>query len=825
VSTASESAGQPPGVSWTLITKNCAAPLKECLASLQDFLRPDLGDEVVVVDTGSQDDTPLIAEQTGARVFRHPELNSAGMLDLVKKHLPDYAEKCQEDAQFQDGFLADFAAARQLAASYAKNELIGWIDSDDILVGGKALRQYVIEYFAEPAHSCVFLSYDYSFDPDGKCSTVLWRERIVRKDLYHWAGVCHESLIPNSGNPGAVGRVPENAAKIVHKHGRNHIYSDVRNYAILLEAHEKAEWRDPRWQFYLGNACRGLSRWQDCINWYCLVLQRSGSRDDRLSAALNIAYCHILLGRSWRAIDWFFQAIKIDPREPRAYFGIARAYFDLKSYEKVLLFTQLGRSLGTPDTITSVDPNHFDYYPGAIEALALKEAGQVEAALRSAHEAAALRPDLPASQEIVRDLTTWAQQEQLKHAVQLVTSAAFSEQGAIDVIQAVKPEIRAHIPELQVETFCTSPKKSITFLCGLTQEPWDPTSEQDGIGGSEKMVIQLARRFAARGNRVEVYGNPKPENRYKTFDGVTYRPSQAFNPLLERGHLIIWRNWGYLDLPLRAKSIVMDLHDVQNPADYTDARLAKLTAAVFKSVFHLLPVADHIPPNLLHKAKVLRNGVDPNHFGYSGEMSEKAPGPDRNHKRLIYASSADRGLQSALRIFARVKALHPDASLDIYYGFTPLYLTKAASQEYQYFGDCQAERHMLDYAEECFELGGRLGASFHGRIGHAALAKELQSSSVLLYPTRFPEISCMAVLEAQAAGCIPITSDMGALKESNRHGIQIPIDAKEDAYVSAVHGVFSKGSDLDTHRETMSKDILTRYDFDALAAEWLEILA
>jgi glycosyltransferase involved in cell wall biosynthesis len=802
----------PPGVSVTLIAKNCAGPLKECLESLQPFLRPDLGDEIIVVDTGSTDDTPATAEACGARVFRHPELNSAGMLDLVKKHLPDYAEKCVEDPQFKDGFLADFAAARELSMSYAKNPLVMWIDADDILTGGAALRQYAIDYLEDPERSCIFLAYDYSFDPDGKCSTVLWRERIVRKDLYRWAGVCHESLIPKSGHPGAVGRVPEDVSKIVHKHGRFHIFSDVRNYAILREAHEKAEWKDPRWEFYLGNACRGLSRWTECIAWYCRVLQRSGSRDDRLSAALNIAYCHILLGRAWRAIDWFAQAMKIAPDEPRAYFGTARAYFDLKNYRRVLLYTQLGRSLGTPDTITSVDPNHFDYYPGAFEAMALKEIGDPEAALKVATEVRALRPDLEASDELYRDVLAWAQQEQLKRAVQLVSSTAFSEQAAIDIIQAVKPEIRAQIPELQVETFCTSPKRSITFLCGLTAETWDPTSEIDGVGGSEKMVIQLARRLAKKGFRVDVYGNPKPENRYKAFDGVTYRPSQSFNPLLERGHLIIWRHWGYLDLPLRAKSIILDLHDVQFPRDLAPARLAKIKAAVFKSDFHLDPVREICGD----KARILRNGVDPSHLSLTPAA--------RRLKHLVYASSADRGLKSALRIFARVKALHPDATLDCFYGFTPLYFKKAAESEYQFFGDDQAERHMLDYAEECFELCDRVGAGFRGRIGHAALAEELQTSSVLLYPTRFPEISCMAALEAQAAGCIPVTSDMGALKESNKHGVLVPKEASDDAYVSAIHGIFSKGADLDTHRLEMSESILSSYNFDALAAEWLELL-
>jgi len=65
---------------------------------------------------------------------------------------------------------------------------------------------------------------------------------------------------------------------------------------------------------------------------------------------------------------------------------------------------------------------------------------------------------------------------------------------------------------------------------------------------------------------------------------------------------------------------------------------------------------------------------------------------------------------------------------------------------------------------------------------------------------------------------------MGALPESNRHGALVPIDAAEDAYVTQIHGIFSKGADLDTHRETMSKDILTRYSINDLADDWLKVL-
>src|SRR5437867_2178817 len=128
------------GISVILITKNCAKSLAECLESLKPFLRPDTDDEIVIVDTGSNDNTPDIGTQFGARVFKHTELNERGMLNLVKEYLPDYYNQCAKDTQFNDGFLSSFAKARQLATDYAKNEIVFWIDSDDVLQGGAKLR-------------------------------------------------------------------------------------------------------------------------------------------------------------------------------------------------------------------------------------------------------------------------------------------------------------------------------------------------------------------------------------------------------------------------------------------------------------------------------------------------------------------------------------------------------------------------------------------------------------------------------------------------------------------------------------------------------------
>lgn len=812
------------GISVCLIVKNCAAALGECLASLKLFLRPE--DEVVVVDTGSNDmpngipgqdlvhpATVNVAENNGCRVFRHPDLNGPGMLDLVKKYLPDEVEKCSKDPQFSDGFLTDFAAARVLAEGHAKNDLIFWLDSDDVLVGAASLRSFVEEFFKDPSHKILFLPYEYSYDTDGSCNTLLWRERLYRKGLYHWKGKCHEALLPNDVAELQVHRPPDMSIVVQHKNSRHHTLSDIRNYVLLRDSYESAEWKDPRTEFYLGNACRGLQRWDEAIRWYCSTLQRSGSRDDRLTAALNVGYAYLQFNRPWKALDWFFQATKIWVEEPRAYFGIAKCYFDLHRWRECLIWTQIGFSLGVPQHITAVDPLSFSFYPHVFEILSLQKTGMLDAALRIAEQLVAQRPAFEPARLLYQEMMNAKGGEIVKSSILTTIGMAFSEDAQKEICARIKPEVRKQFAELQVEPYATKPIKSVTFFCGKTLEPWDGSSLQNGIGGSEKMVIQLGERLAVRGWSVDVYGHPKPENFYKSFRGVIYRPSESLDLQHPRDIVVLWRSPALLDAPWRARKVLVDLHDVPQPAEFTPARLAKTAGVIFKSAYHR-SLAPSVPGA---KAVVLRNAIDVPLL----EKVERSSAHSRSFHKIVWTSSADRGLRGALLAYAHMKNDFPDSEFHVFYGFTPLFLEKSASQQHQWFGDCGCDRNMLDYAEETFELMERLQVIPHGRVSTEELYHHLLTAGIWLYPTLFPEISCISAMEAQACGAFPLCSDTAALKETVQDGCFIlPTGAAEIA--AAIRGVMLRGADLDEYRKTMMASARTRFSLDTLVDAWEE---
>lgn len=97
-------------LSACLIVRDNEQTIRPCLESLVPWM-----DEIIVVDTGSRDTTPQIAEELGARVFHWA---------------------------WQD----DFAAARNQSLLHARGEWIFWMDSDDTLPHecGRKLRELAL---------------------------------------------------------------------------------------------------------------------------------------------------------------------------------------------------------------------------------------------------------------------------------------------------------------------------------------------------------------------------------------------------------------------------------------------------------------------------------------------------------------------------------------------------------------------------------------------------------------------------------------------------------------------------------------------------------
>lgn len=122
-------------------------------------------------------------------------------------------------------------------------------------------------------------------------------------------------------------------------------------------------------------------------------------------------------------------------------------------------------------------------------------------------------------------------------------------------------------------------------------------------------------------------------------------------------------------------------------------------------------------------------------------------------ERLCYMSSYDRGLEHLLYMWTDIRAKFPKATLHIAYGwdnFDKLTLGNPERAEWKRGVELLMQQE---------------GIFHHGRLGKQDLKELRQHCSIWAYPTHFYEIFCITAVEAQADGLIPVTCNVGSIKE------------------------------------------------------------
>jgi glycosyltransferase involved in cell wall biosynthesis len=74
------------------------------------------------------------------------------------------------------------------------------------------------------------------------------------------------------------------------------------------------------------------------------------------------------------------------------------------------------------------------------------------------------------------------------------------------------------------------------------------------------------------------------------------------------------------------------------------------------------------------------------------------------------------------------------------------------------------------YQERHQQLLKQPGVVWRDRVGQKELWRELAKTNLWFHPTDFPETSCITSMEAQAAGALPVTNRLWALKDNVING-------------------------------------------------------
>jgi glycosyltransferase involved in cell wall biosynthesis/tetratricopeptide (TPR) repeat protein len=849
-------------ISVTMITRNDPEGLKKCLLSVKQVLLTN-GDEICVLDTGSDPENlekgRQVVESLGGN-FHHRDL----MHDFsseVKEWIPEWEETFKESS-LSKGCLLSFANARQVCSDLAEHPIQFWIDTDDVLVEEMPgqLRWLINQLFGPGLNGkkgdSLFMEYKYAFDEsDGSCITTLKRERVVDTRKYKWVGRCHETLIPK----GEAWEAIEGAAffkdlktYIVHqKNLKENRATDVRNYLILRKEIEDCKAgglpTDPRTTFYLGNACRGLSRDVEAIEFYEQLYSVSGSLDDRY---LAIYYCGMIWlndrnRRPLDALDCFHKCMRLRPTDPRSYFGISRCYYALGRFREALQYFRQGINMPPLEVnLHADDPQHSELLPYQIAAMSARELGQRDMAAQCAEKMAQKYPNHKLTKQVIGCIQNDEAKSRLIDGVMRIVANEVGPDRQASA-EEVKERIRYHFDKLEgipddlekqgmaplEPDRDIDPEKEVIFYCGGSVEEFGPKST--GLGGSEKMVVKMASALQEKGFQVSVYcACPRAQRGVDKETGVFWWHWGGLNTKKLRGTVIYWRSPELLKLPIAASKRILWCHDVQEPRRWSDTHVALVDQVWVLSEFHATTLGPY-REKLGKKVRITRNGLDLNLYA-------KLRDRERDPNKIVFASSPDRGVLTAIRTFQYAKR-NPqlpqyrgmeDAKLHIYYGFNKLFLDHNARAEYRHLPDVGRDVNGWEYMQDVLKaVDEDDDIIWHGRVDWETMAEAQATAGVWLYPTRFPEISCMAAMEAQAAGCNIVATDYAALAETIAWDspctfkLKEPGDIVKNARILAAAVRAGKDDPMQqSASKLLAEAALVRFGFGGLADDWAKMI-
>lgn len=346
------------GISLCMIVKDEQTFLGDCLQSVKDIVK-----EIILVDTGSTDDTVSIAERFGAKVYHYLWDNS-------------------------------FSNARNFAIEKAGHEWILLLDADERLFAED--RQKLLDFIntttQDGAH---FTVYNYVGDTGFTQYSLHNAFRLLKNNgMYRFHGSIHEQIIRADGQP-VVNRFALTDIRIHHLGYLNSVIKqkDKRNRNIPLLTEELS--KDPNnafMLFNLGNEYMIMKDYPKALELY----EKSHALYDKQDAYgpflfFRTAICYYSLEMHQKALDILREGLSAYPGCTDMEFLKGRVYMEWQRDVLAIECFQKAIAMGPPHPTLRISDNCSTTRP--LCALALLYERQHDYEKAAMHYAKALQAD------------------------------------------------------------------------------------------------------------------------------------------------------------------------------------------------------------------------------------------------------------------------------------------------------------------------------------------------------------------------------------------------------------------------------------------------
>ena len=322
-------------ISACMIVKNEEAFLSQCLESIKDVV-----DEIIVVDTGSTDNTREIALQMGAKVFEFPWTN-------------------------------DFSAARNESIRRATGHYILWLDADDRIDPEETEKLRQIKSQLRPYRTKAYYFIVQSHALQEGVTSFYQMRLFPKKPGVLFEGRVHEQVafslqrlrIPFEYLPMRIRHTGYNDPTTIKR-------KFERNWAIL-EADIEKNPNNLISRYYGARTLGGLGRYQEAIEYIQKITENPTIQKKEKTFYLQSA---ILLGQIYLKLNLFseanllFHKLVIEhPDDPMVQYELGESYYLAGDYKSACF--PLRRSLELPLELSIFPVNQEQFAYGQFHAL------------------------------------------------------------------------------------------------------------------------------------------------------------------------------------------------------------------------------------------------------------------------------------------------------------------------------------------------------------------------------------------------------------------------------------------------------------------------
>lgn len=302
-------------ISLGLIVRDVETTIERCLSTFKECV-----DEIVVVDTGSKDNS----------------------LEIIKKFT---------DKIYHFTWINDFSAARNLSFEKCNSDFIFWVDGDDYILPADIKKVNELDYTDKEIIIC---NYEYAHDEFGNSLSTVPRERIIRRSLgLKWQGRIHECL-PLNGQL--------YISDISTHHNKQHGTSE-RNLAILEQVVQ--EDASPRNLYYLGKEYAEMGKWDEAIKYLEIFLgKKEGFWEDVYQAYYKLSNIYFQKGDETNFKENIFKSIAIEERWAEPYNLLGLFYLNKQQWDKAIFWYEAALKVKRPkELLTFYQPEYYTWLP------------------------------------------------------------------------------------------------------------------------------------------------------------------------------------------------------------------------------------------------------------------------------------------------------------------------------------------------------------------------------------------------------------------------------------------------------------------------------